>query len=109
MKVIKLQLGKEEREKQKSRRLRQRYQIGLCFGTCDTIEGISAFRIDSRTIKRGNLWLSAYRVPLGDMILAYAFRDLVCNTPGVCHQLSNGFELKHDISSGNEGVKIKST
>jgi hypothetical protein len=32
-----------------------------------------------------------------------------CNTPGVCHQLSNGFELKHDMSSGNEGVKIKST
>ena len=34
---------------------------------------------------------------------------LDCNTPGVCHQLSNGFELKHDMSSGNEGVKIKST
>ena len=32
-----------------------------------------------------------------------------CNTLGVCHQLSNGFELKHDMSSGNEGVKIKST
>ena len=30
--------------------------------------------IDSRTIKKGNLWLSGYRVPLGDMILAY------CNT-----------------------------
>ena len=32
-----------------------------------------------------------------------------CNTPGVCHQLSNGFELKHDMSSDDEGVKIKST
>ena len=32
-----------------------------------------------------------------------------CNTPGVCHQLSNGFELKHDMLSGDEGVKIKST
>ena len=32
-----------------------------------------------------------------------------CNTPGVCHQLSNGFELKHDMSSGDEGVKIIST
>ena len=31
------------------------------------------------------------------------------NTPNVCHQLSNGIELKHDMSSGNEGVKIKST
>ena len=31
-----------------------------------------------------------------------------CNTPGVCHQLSNGFELKHDMLSGYEGVKIRS-
>jgi len=32
-----------------------------------------------------------------------------CNTLGVCHQLSNGFELKHGMLSGDEGVKIKST
>ena len=32
-----------------------------------------------------------------------------CNTPGVCHQLSNGFKLKHGMLSGDEGVKIKST
>ena len=32
-----------------------------------------------------------------------------CNTLGVCHQLSNGFELKHDMLSGDEGGKIKST
>ena len=32
-----------------------------------------------------------------------------CNTPGVCHPLRNGFELKHDLLSGDEGVKIKST
>ena len=32
-----------------------------------------------------------------------------CNTPGVCHQLSSGFKLNHDMLSGNEGVKIKST
>ena len=76
--VIKLQLKKEEIEKQKLRRSRQMYQICFCFGTQDTIEGVSVFRIDSRTIKRKNLWLSGYRVPLGDMILAYAFRDLVC-------------------------------
>ena len=31
------------------------------------------------------------------------------NTQGVCHQLSNGFELKHDMLSGDEDVKIKST
>jgi hypothetical protein len=60
MMVIKLQLGKEEREKQKRRRSRQRYQISFCFDTQDTIEGVSAFRIDSRTIKRGNIWLSSY-------------------------------------------------
>jgi hypothetical protein len=48
------------------------YQIGFCFGTQDTIEGVSVFRIDSRTIKKENLWLIGYRVSLGDMILAYA-------------------------------------
>ena len=30
-----------------------------------------------------------------------------CNTPGVCHQLSNGFELEHDILSDDENVKVK--
>ena len=54
------------------------YKIGFCFGDQGTIESVITFRIDSRTIKRGNLWLSGYRVPLGDMILAYAFRNLVC-------------------------------
>ena len=27
------------------------------------------------------------------------------NAPGVCHQLSNGFELKHDMLSGDEGER----
>ena len=68
-----LQFGKEEREKQKPRRSRQRYQIGFfCFGTQDTIESVSVFSIDSRTTKGRNFWLNGYRVPLGDMILAYA-------------------------------------
>ena len=31
----------------------------------------------------------------------------ICNTPGVCHQLSNGFELKHGILSDDEDVKVK--
>jgi hypothetical protein len=48
---------KEEREKQKPRRSRQRYQIGFCFGTQDTIEGVSVFRIDIHTMKRGKPWL----------------------------------------------------
>ena len=30
-----------------------------------------------------------------------------CNTSGVCHQLSNGFELKHGILSDDEDVKVK--
>jgi hypothetical protein len=54
------------------------YQIGFCSGNQDTIESVITFRIDSCTIKRENLWLSGYGVPLGDMILAYAFRNLVC-------------------------------
>ena len=51
---------------------------GFGFGNQGTIESVITFRIDSRTIKRRNLWLSGYRVPLDDMILAYAFRNLVC-------------------------------
>ena len=30
-----------------------------------------------------------------------------CNTPGVCHQLSNGFKLEHGILSDDENVKVK--
>ena len=73
-----LQLGKEEREKQKPRRSRKRYRIGFCFGDQDTIETVITFRIDSRTIKRENLWLNSYRVPLCDIVLTYAFMNLVC-------------------------------
>jgi hypothetical protein len=78
MKMIKLQLRKEEREKQKPRKSRQRYKIGFVFGDQDTIESMITFRIDNCTIKRKNLWLSGYRVSLGDIVLAYAFRNLVC-------------------------------
>ena len=53
-----LQLRKEEREKQKPRRSRQMYQISFYFGEQDTIESMITFRIDSHTIKRGNLWLN---------------------------------------------------
>ena len=31
----------------------------------------------------------------------------MCNTPGVCHQLSNGFELKHGILSDGEDAKVQ--
>jgi hypothetical protein len=30
-----------------------------------------------------------------------------CNTRGVCHQLSGGFDLKHGRLSGDEDVKVK--
>jgi hypothetical protein len=30
---------------------------------------------------------------------------VVCNTPGVCHSLSSGFELKHDRLSRDDDVK----
>ena len=33
--------------------------------------------------------------------------QVYCNTPGVCHQLSNGFKLKHDRLSDDGDVKIK--
>jgi hypothetical protein len=46
--------------------------IKWVFILADTIEGVSVFRIDSGTIKRENLWLIGYRVPLDDMIVAYA-------------------------------------
>ena len=36
-------------------------------------------RIDSRNIKRENLWLSGYRVPLSDMILVYALGTRCAN------------------------------
>jgi hypothetical protein len=37
----------------------------------------------------------------------WVFLIETCNTPGVCYQLSNGFELKHDRLSGDEDVKVK--
>jgi hypothetical protein len=36
-----------------------------------------------------------------------AWKGALCNTLGVCPQLSSGFELKYDISSGVEDVKVK--
>ena len=36
-----------------------------------------------------------------------SFKGEGCNTPGVCHQLSNGFELNHDMFSGDGDVKVK--
>jgi hypothetical protein len=33
-------------------------------------------------------------------------KGIVYNTPGVCHSLSSGFELKHDRLSGDDKVKV---
>ena len=66
-----------EKKKEKNKNqvlIKAKVSIGFCFDTQDTIEGVSVFRIDNHTIKRENLWLIGYRVPLGDMILAFALR-----------------------------------
>jgi hypothetical protein len=76
--VIKLRLRKEERENKNQVLIKAKVSNRFLFWHSRHQEGVSVFRIDSRTIKRENLWLSDYRVPLHDMILAYAFRDLVC-------------------------------
>ena len=55
--------------------------------------------------RRHRLVLSSFVTELTLCLLGLG----VCNTPGVCHQLSNGFEFEHDMLSGDEGVKIKST
>ena len=44
------------------------------FGHQDIIESVITFRIDSRTIKRGILWLNGYQVPLGVIVHEHAFR-----------------------------------
>ena len=38
---------------------------------------------------------------------AIPLRGEGCNTLGVCHQLSNGFELKQGMLSDDEDVKVK--
>jgi hypothetical protein len=56
-----------------------------------------------------NMLLFPWKVLRTESRDAILLRGEGCNTRGVCHQLSNGFELKHDMSSDNQGVKIKST
>jgi hypothetical protein len=77
MKMIELQLRKEER-KNKTKEIKEKVYDRFCFCDQDTMESVITFRIISHTIKRGNLWLNGYRVPLGNLILTYAFRNLVC-------------------------------
>jgi hypothetical protein len=63
----------ENKEKNKNQVLiKAKVSNRFLFWHQDTIEGVTVFRINSRTITRGNLWLSGYRVPLGEVIIAYA-------------------------------------
>ena len=53
--------GKDEKSKMGSRQ-RYFYRSYFVFSTQDTIEGVSVFRLDNRTMKRGNFhlqWLSS--------------------------------------------------
>ena len=88
--------------------LRQRASIRKC---CDQISL-------SNTLKLSSLMLSlmletGWQVSLPLKVLHTESRDAIplrgegCNTLGVCHQLSNGFELKHGILSDDEDVKVK--
>ena len=61
-------------------------------------KGVSQFWQGLHKVKHLFKWGSVFKIRNGS-----------CNTLGVCHQLSNGFELKHGMLSGDEGVKIKST
>jgi hypothetical protein len=90
--------------------LRRRASIRKC---CDQISLSDTPKLSSLMLSlmletgcHVSLPLKVFRTESQDAI---PLREEGCNTPGVCHQLSNGFELKHDMSSGNEGVKIKST
>jgi hypothetical protein len=50
-----LQLRKEEREKQNMFKAKIYLKGPFCFATQDTIEGVSGFMIDNRTVKMKNL------------------------------------------------------
>jgi hypothetical protein len=53
------QLGKKEGKKQNPMEIKAKVLLRIFgFGDQDTIDGVITLRIDSCTIKRGNLWLS---------------------------------------------------
>ena len=58
MMMIKCSTWKRRKRKTKSKEIKAKVSNRIFFGTQDTIKGVSAFRIDSRTIKRGGLWLN---------------------------------------------------
>jgi hypothetical protein len=48
----------EKKRKTKNEMIKAKVYDRFLFGTQDTIEGVSACRIDNCTIKRENLWLN---------------------------------------------------
>jgi hypothetical protein len=50
--------------------------------------------------------LKALGEKINDDDVSHWFLMCLYNTPGVCHQLSSGFELKHDRLSGDDDVKV---
>jgi hypothetical protein len=54
-----------------------------------------------------NIFLFPWNVLHTESRDAILLRGEGCNTRGVCHQLSSGFELKHGSLSGDEDVKVK--
>jgi len=45
--------------------------------------------------------------PIGELVDGDEQVGEACNTPGVCNQLSYGFELNHAMLSGDQGVEVK--
>jgi hypothetical protein len=56
--MIKCSTWKRRKRKTKNEMIKAKVYDRFLFGTQDTIEGVSACRIDSRTIKGENLWLN---------------------------------------------------
>ena len=74
MMMIKLQTWKRRKRKTKTNYDQGKGIKRFLFGTQETIEGVSGFRIDSHTIKREKLIVCdcGYQVPLAKVIHAFA-------------------------------------
>ena len=72
MMVIKLQTWKRRKRKTKLTQGKGIFDRSILFCHSRHQVGVSEFRIDSRTIKRGESRLNGYQVPLGAVVLAYA-------------------------------------
>jgi len=89
--------------------LRRRASIRKC---CDQISLSDTPKLSSLMLSlmletrwHVSLPLKVFRIESRDAI---PLRGEGCNTPGVCHQLNNEFELKHGKLGGDEYVKAES-